>query len=165
MTNEEHKLSPRSREGALSAIGIGFFFVLAGTIFIITPHLYDSFVSFFRNFDVIHVPNTQLSFFAPTNPDVHTTVYSVVLQFSIVWSLFQIAFLMLRLVAHSPLAKKAETLSNMIFWIGASYLVYAMLNETTTVAIWFAFWSEILMLLGLSLVIRALILAAYRPKH
>jgi hypothetical protein len=165
MTNEEHKLSPRSREGALSAIGVGFFFVLAGTIFIMTPHLYDSFATFFRNFKVVQVPNTQLSFFAPTIPDVHITVYTAALQFSILWSLFQITFLALRIAAHSPLAKKAETLSNVIFWIGASYLVYAMLNETTTVAIWFAFWSEMLMLLGLSLVIRALILAAYRPKH
>jgi hypothetical protein len=165
MTSEEHKLSPRSREGVLSAIGVGFFFVLAGTIFIMTPHLYDSFVTFLRSFDIVQVPNTQLSFFAPASPDVHTTVYAAVLQFSIVWSLFQIAFLMLRLVAHSPLAKKAETLSNVIFWIGASYLIYSMLNETTTIAIWFAFWSEILMLLGLSLVIRAMVLAVYRRKH
>jgi len=165
MTNEEHKLSPRSREGVLSAIGVGFFFVLAGTIFIMTPHLYDSFVTFFRNFDIVQVPNTQLSFFAPTTPDVHTTVYTAALQFGIVWSLFQIAFLMLRVAAHSPLAKKAETLSNMIFWIGTSYLVYAMLNEATTVVIWFAFWSEILMLLGLSLVARGIVLAAYRIRH
>jgi len=133
MTNEEHKLSPRSREGVLSAISVGFFFVLAGTTFIMTPHLYDSFVAFSRNFNIVQVPNTQLFFFAPTTPDVHTTVYTATLQFGIIWSLFQIAFLMLRLAAHSPLAKKAETLSNMIFWIGTSYLVYAMLNEATTV--------------------------------
>lgn len=163
--DENHKALPRSREGIFAAISVGFFLVLAGTIFTTTPNLYDSIVAFFRNFDILRVPNAQFSLPAPTTPDAHLTVYAAAWQFSAVWGLFQIALLSLRLFVRSPLAKKAENFSDVIFWFGTSYMVYTLLNEMTTITIWFVFWSGILTLLGFSLVIRAIILAAYRSKR
>lgn len=50
----------------------------------------------------------------------------------------------------------------MVFWLGASYLVGTLLNETTMMEDWFVFWAAIIMLIGVSLIVRAIILAA-RP--
>ncbi len=86
-------------------------------------------------------------------------LYSAVTQFSLIWGLFQIVILALRIVVDSPFSKKAETASNLVFWLGASYLISTLLNETTTVETWFVFWAEVIMLIGVSLIVRAIILA------
>jgi len=86
-------------------------------------------------------------------------LYSAVTHFSLIWGLFQIASLALRFVVGSPFSKKAETASNLVFWLGASYLISTLLNEMTTRTTWFVFWAEIIMLIGVSLIIRAIILA------
>jgi membrane protein YdbS with pleckstrin-like domain len=62
---------------------------------------------------------------------------------------------MLRFVVDSPFSKKAETVSNLVFWLGASYLISTFLIETTT---WFVFWAAIIMLSGVSLIVRAVVL-------
>ena len=147
------------REGLLSALSAGFFFILVGAIFVITPELFDNFQDFFRNFDILRVPNTDIHLPAPENPGIHSGVYSTAIQFSFIWGLFQIVILALRFIARSPLSKKAETVSNLFFWLGASYLISTFLNETTTVETWFVFWTAVIMLIGVSLIIRAIILA------
>lgn len=49
----------------------------------------------------------------------------------------------------------------MVFWLGASYVVGTFLNETTTLEGWFAFWAAIIMLIGVTLIVRAIILATH----
>jgi len=63
---------------------------------------------------------------------------------------------------RSPVARKAETVENIVFWMGASYLVIAYLVNMTIPAEWFVFWAGIIMLFGLSLVARSFILLAKR---
>lgn len=160
--NESPKVfRPRYSEGVFSAVSAGFFFILVGAIFVITPNLFDKIEAFFRNFDVVSVPHTENIFIpAPLFPDAHSVVYSAATQLSLIWGIFQISILAFRLVARSSLNKKAETISNMVFWLGTSYLISTFLNETTTMEMWFVFWTVIIMLIGVSLVIRAIILAA-----
>ena len=161
--NESSKFSSsKYREDLLSAISAGFFFILVGAIFVTTPNLFDATIAFFRDFDNVRVPHTKnLLLPAPVSPSAHSDLYSAVTKFSLIWGLYQIAILALRFIAHSPLSKKAETASNIVFWLGASYLINTFLIETTT---WFAFWATIIMLVGVSLIGRAVILAAMRPK-
>jgi hypothetical protein len=150
--------SSKYREGLFSAISAGFFFILVGAIFVTTPNLFDNIIAFFRDFDTVSVPHTEnLLLPAPVSPSAHSDVYSAVTKFSLIWGLYQIAILALRFIARSPLNKKAETASNLIFWLGASYLINTFLIETTT---WFVFWATIIMLVGVSLIARATILAA-----
>ena len=155
---------PRYREALFSAISVGFFFLLVGLIFIITPNLFDKVAGpqgFFQNFKLEPIPHLQnVSIPAPANPGNYSTVYSAVWKFSIVWGLFQIFILALRFIVGSPFSKKAETASNMVFWLGTSYVVGMFLNEMTTMEKWFGFWAAIVMLIGVSLVVRAVILAA-----
>jgi hypothetical protein len=80
--------------------------------------------------------------------------------------------LALRFAAGSPLNKKAEAVSNFVFWVGASFLISNFLLDTRWVAvwhdeliIWFVFWSMIIMILGFSLIVRAIVLAAAPKRH
>jgi len=149
----------RYREGLFSAISAGFFFILVGAIFITTPNLFDKTIDFFRDFDIVHVPNMEILLPAPASPRTHLVVYSAATLFSFVWGLIQLVILALRFVARSPLSKKAETVSDLVFWLGASFLIRTFLNETTTATTWFVFWAGVMMLIGVSLIIRAIILA------
>ncbi|HVP92369.1 MAG TPA: hypothetical protein VMS94_01370 [Acidobacteriota bacterium] len=153
--------SRRSRDGFVSALSAGFFFVLVGVLFIVTPNLFDSIVRFFQNFDMVQVPHFTTGFVlpAPKNPAMHVTVYSAATQFGLAWGLFLIGLLAVRILANSPLRKKAENASDIVYWLVNSYLVTIFLNSTTTIPQWFAFWAAIIMLAGITLLIRAAILA------
>ena len=163
--NESPKVfQPRYREALFSVFSAGFFFILVGTIFATTPNLFDNILAFFRDFDIVSVPNTEVFLPAPKSPVDHLMVYSAVGQFSFIWGLFEIVIVVLRFFARSPLSKKAETVSNLVFWLGASYLIGMFLNETTTATTWFAFWAVIITLIGVSLIVRAIILAVVRQS-
>ncbi len=158
--NESPKGFPsKYREGLFSAISAGVFFILVGAIFVSTPNLFDKIFAFFGDFDLVPVPNLGFSFPAPASPNTHSVLYSAVAQFSLIGGLFQIVILALRFIVNSPFSKKAETASNLVFWLGASYLISTLLNEMTTVETWFVYWAETIMLIGVSLIIRAIILA------
>jgi len=159
--------SSRRRESLISAISAGFFFVMIGVIFLTTPNLFNKIIDFFSDFDLVAVPNlSNVMFPAPAQPRTHSVVYLAVEQFSFVWGLFQIVILALRFVFRSPWSKKAETMSNLVFWFGAGFLIRTFLIETIRMPLlsemtrWFVFWAGIIMLIGVSLVIRAIIVAA-----
>jgi len=150
-------------EGFFSAITVGFFFLLIGVIFVSTPNLFEKTLDFFRDFDVVQVPNTGISTVAPIFPRVHQVVYTAAEQFSFALGLFRLVILALRFIARSPWSRKAETASNFVFWISAGYLIRTLLIETTRwsgTTTWFVFWSAIIMLLGLSFIVRAVIPSA-----
>jgi len=169
--------SQRYRESLFSAISAGFFFAVGGAIFLTTPNLFGSIVKFFSHFELVRVPNLEeLRLPAPMPPLIDSgaflaarkQVYLAVEQFSYVWGLFQIVILALRFVVRSPLNKKVETVSNIVFWFGAGSLTRTFLIETTrwsATTAWFVFWSGIIMLIGLSLIIRGIILAAVPTRY
>lgn len=153
-------VSRRPGESFISIVSAGFFFVLIGALFINRLTLFDRIVSFFGNFSFQPIPNIGISFIAPTDPWRHIVVYRAGEQFSLVWGLFQIVILALRLIVRSPVDKKAETASNIVLWLGASYLINTYLTGSTLLLTWFVFWAMIITLIGLSLIIRAIVLAA-----
>jgi len=171
LSQSSEGFSQRHRDGLFSAISAGFFFILVGAIFMTTPNLFNEIIDFFSDFKLVSVPNlTNVSLPAPVHPRAHSVVYLAVEQFSYVWGLFQLVILALRFLIRSPLNKDAETMSNIVFWVGTGYLIRTFLIETirlpllTETARWFVFWSGIIMLLGVSLIIRAIILMAVPKK-
>jgi hypothetical protein len=62
----------------------------------------------------------------------------------------------------SPLPRKAETIENLVFWLGTSYLILTYLINVTIISEWFVFWAGIILIGGLSLVARAFVLKATR---
>jgi len=164
--------SHRHREGLISAISAGVFFILVGAIFLTTPNLFDRIIAFFRDFDLVRVPNLGNVYLpAPLFPRDHLVVYTAVEQFSYAWGLFQLVILALRFLVRSPVNKDAETVSNIVFWLGTGFLVRSLLIETvrlshiTGITRYYVFWAAIIMLLGVSLIIRAIVLAAASTRY
>ena len=130
-----------------------------GTLFIITPNLFGKILDFFKDFKLVDVKNSNWALPAPASPSNHSLVYQAVAQFSFALGLFQIVILALRFVIPSSWGKRAETVGNLVFWLGTGFLIQSFLLETTQ---WFIFWSTIIMLLGVSLIARAGVMAASR---
>lgn len=124
--------------------------------------LWNSVVDFFMTLTLSPVPTTGIALPAPSNPAAHMELYLAAFQFAIAVGIIEVAVLFLRVLMHSPVQRKAETIENIVFWLGASYLVTTYLVNMTIAAEWFVFWAGIILIFGLSLVARAFILLAKR---
>lgn len=159
----QHSL--KRRESLFSAASAGFFFILVGAIFTYSAlvseiNLFDKIVAFFRDFEIAKVPNSEILVLPkPEFPRAHLDVYSAAFRFSMIWGFYQIAILVVRLIAGSPTTRKAETSANLVFWLGTSYLISTALIENMN---WFVFWAQVIMLIGVSLIVRAAILVFRR---
>ena len=157
--NESKETPHQYREGLFTAISVGFFLLLVGTLFVINPNLFDKILDFFKGFDLVDVPNTDITFIAPEFPNNHSLVYQAARQFSIALGVFQIVILTLRFVIPSSWGKRSEIVGNLVFWGGASFLIQSFLIENTQ---WFVFWSTIIIIVGVSLIARAIVMAVSR---
>lgn len=158
-------LTNKRKEGLFSAIYIGSIFILIGVIYFIhlPSSLFDRIIDFFTNLTLVEVPGISSLFLpAPTNPALHRELYGAVFQFAIGIGIIEIIVLALRVLLHSPISRKAETIENIVFWLGASYLIATYLMNMTLPSEWFVFWAGIVMIFGLSLIARAFVLLARR---
>ena len=152
--------TPRKpQEGLFTAVSIGFFLLLIGAIFVITPNLFGEMLDFFGDFSVVEIPNTDITFLGLENPDMHLSIYEAAWQFSVASAVFYVVMLVLRFVFPSSRGKKTETLGNIVYWAGAAYLTQLLLIESTH---WFPFWSAIMIVAGISFVVRAVFTAVSR---
>ncbi len=148
----------RRRDGILSAVSAGGFLVIVGSMFIIHPNLIDRIIDFFNDINLVSVVDqSNIVLPSPARVALHVDVYSAVLQFSIAWGVFLVAMLVVRFAVNSPTHRKAENVSDIIFWFGTAYLIQIWLLNS---AKWFEFWAMILILVGISLIVRAAYLAA-----
>jgi hypothetical protein len=157
-------------EGILSAISVGFFLILIGTMFVTTPGLLDKVVTFLSHFNVVQVGNTNIYVPAPEHLVDHIDVYLATREFSLVWGVFLIAMLGARFLLDSPLRRKAQNIGDIVFWLGATYLIQTFLVAPTQTLVidvtkWFEFWAAVIMFIGVSLIARAIFLAAVRARN
>jgi hypothetical protein len=154
----------RYEESVISAISVGGVFILIGLVYVLTlPNsLWDKTIAFFNSFTTKQVSGTGIFLPAPASPSAHVVFYSAVFQFFLGLVLLQILILAMRLIWRSPVRRISETAGTLVFWLGASYLVSAFLNRSTTVDMWFEFWAALLMVLGVSLLARALVILIRR---
>ena len=165
MSSGSRGFSHRHREGMLSAISIGFFLILVGTIFVLNPDLPNKIIDFARpeSFELKAVSTSlNVSLPIPKNPSAHLLIYRTVEQFSLVWAVFLVAMLGVRFIFGSPARNKAESFGNIVFWFGAAYFVQTLLVDTTK---WFEFWATIIALIGVSLIVRGVFLIAAWKTH
>ena len=152
----EYKLA----ESLISAISVGFVFILFGLIYVLAlpSNLLERMVAFFGSLNLRQVPGMGISLPAPVSTGAHAVFYTAVFQFCIGVVLLELLVLALRLIWNSPIRRTAETIGNLVFWLGTAFLANTFLNAQTTVNTWFAFWSGILIAVGLSMIARAAIL-------
>lgn len=157
--NANKETPHKHQDGLFTAISAGFFLLLVGAIFVITPNLFESIIDFFKDFKLVDVPNTDIVFIGPEFPGSHMTVYQAAGQVSVALCVFQIVILALRFVIPSSWGKRAETVGNFVYWAGAAFLIQLFLVESTQ---WFVFWSTIIIIAGVSLIARAVVMAISR---
>lgn len=166
---QDQRLSRHSsRDWIIGTVSAGLFLIIVGTIFINTPALFDKIVDFFNDFTTVKVSNLSIYLPAPANPASHAIVYSAAMQFSLVWGITQIGILALRFTLHSSSRRKAETAGNAFYWLLSSYAIQRLLIEDNLLdeTKWFQFWTAIIMIIGASLVVRAIFLAlTHRNSH
>ena len=158
MAHNETKKSRSLHEGLITAIAIGGFLILIGLVFSLNPNITDRISDFFSSMTSTTYPigssTSTIYLPAPTNPAAHSALYSVLLQFDIGFGLLQVIILALRLFYHSKTDKIAETVGNMIFWLGAAALVSTIL-QVGTLQSWFEYWGALIVIVGISFVARA----------
>jgi len=127
--------------------------------FVTVPNLFKEIIDFFQDIRAVQVPHLDNVYLpAPHDPGAHLVVYSTVMQFCLIWGIFLIALLAARFFVHSPTRKKADNLGDIVFWLGAAYFSQIWLVDTIDRSItkWFGFWSAIIILIGVSLIVRAI---------
>ncbi len=152
MDLEERRLKALDKLGLAS---FGFFLVLLGVIFVITPSLDGEIVDLFEDFEIVEVyPNVTL----PAPASNHPVLYTAVAEFCIAFGLFHIAILILRLYFRDYLNRKAGAFSEAVFWLGAGYLLNILSAEIVG---WFTFLSWLIILVGVALVVRSLLILLF----
>ena len=155
-------LTDKKKEGLFTAIYIGVIFIILALIYFIHLGVWDSIVNFFSSLTLAQVPGTGVFLPSPANPAAHIELYTAIFQFSLGIGILEIIILVLRVVLRSPVARKAETVENIVFSLGTSYLIITYLVNMTKPSEWFVFWAGIILIFGLSLVARAFVLLAKR---
>jgi len=158
----------RHGEGFFGAITAGFFFLLIGILFITIPDLLGKTVGLIQDFSAVRVPHTGIYLPAPDTPSQYTAVYTAVFEFSLIWTLLEIVILALRMGIGSRYRRITRSFGNIVFWLGTAFLTNRYLSSMTTSMTpytqqlkWFVFWALLIALIGISLVVRAIAIAAY----
>ena len=153
-------------EGLISAVSAGLFFVLIGIIFVINQNLWSKIQEFFNSFTIARVANTSVNLPIPSSPAAYTAVYSAAFQFALGIGALQIMILAMRLTIGSRIGRTAQTVGDVVFWFGTAYALSVLAGMKSTLALsqqqtmWFQFWAVVIILIGLSLIVRAAVLLA-----
>ena len=157
-------LTDKKRDGLVTVVFVGLFFIMLAVLYYInlSNNLWGSFYTFLNSFVLSNIPGTGLSLPAPANPANYTVLYNVAFEFCLGIGILEMGILALRIAMRSPLPRKAETIENLVFWLGASYLVITYLVDMTIMSEWFVFWAGMILIGGLALVARGFVLLAGR---
>jgi hypothetical protein len=155
-------------EGLISAVSAGLFFVLVGIIAIINQNIWSKIPDFFNSFTITRVANTSTNLPAPSPPAAYNALYSAAFQFALGIVALQILVLAMRLMIGSRIRRTAENVGSLVFWLGTAYALSVLASMKSTLALsqqqtmWFQFWTVIIILIGLSLIVRSAVLLAVR---
>ena len=154
------------REGAISAVSAGLFFVLVGVIVVINQNLWTEIKDFGNDLTTAKAGNSSVQLPIPATPAAHTTLYSTAFQFALGIAVLQIVILAIQLIIGSRTRRIAETVGSLVFWFGAASLLNNLAGMKSALAlnqqqtIWFQFWAAIIILFGVSLIARAVVILA-----
>ncbi len=139
-------------------ISFGAFLIIVAVIYLTTPNIANEVNAFIRDFQLVEVFD-DFSWFVPST--THPVLYSAAERFCYAFGLVQVGILGLRLAKRSSIHGKAESASGVVFWLGAGY-VLGLLSQA--VLSWLSFVAGLIILMGISIVVRALVLIL-SPRH
>lgn len=141
------------RDGWIGLLSFGFFIMLFALFFIIVPDYYTEVSKFFEDFLKLKPYPDAPQIYLPFPGTHHPVVYETVMRFCVVYGLFQFFVLALRFYFKSSTRKVAETISNIVTWLGAAYVFNLLYLEVLE---WFPFIGGLLVIFGVSLIARSL---------
>ncbi len=151
-------------ESIITALAFGGFFIILGSMAFI-PGIFSQTEAFVNDLTTVSYSlgaSSTISLLAPANPVAHLDFFSAVMNFCLAIGILQIVILVLRFAWRSPIRRISETISNMIFWMGAAVVANIFLLAGTVTG-WFQFWSMLIVLIGISLIARFFVYLATRP--
>jgi len=151
MAQEEKKFFKRM--DWLSFLSLGFFLVLFGTIWIATPNLNEEVNAFFKP-ENWRLENVTGNIVFPVPKQNYPRLYTAVMQFCLIFGAFHIVILALRFILHEPLNKMGGTLSGIVFWLCAGFLLNMLVNISIN---WFTFLAGLIISLGLSIIVAGIV--------
>jgi len=155
-------------EGLITAISIGGFFIILGAVFAFTPGITEKTSAFFSDLTTVTFPfgspGSTASLLAPAHPAEHQGFYTAVMTFLIGVGILQIAVLALRLAVHSRIRRVAQSVGDLIFWLGAATVANVFLLTGTHNG-WFQFWASLIVIIGLSLIARFFVYFISRSRR
>jgi hypothetical protein len=144
-------------EGLITALAIGGFLIILGLVFALTPDIPHQTNAFFSDLTTVTFPfgsaESTVSLLAPAHPAEHQAFYTAVMNFLLGVGILQIVILALRLYVKSRIRRIAETIGNLVFWLGAAVMANVFLLAGTQSG-WFQFWSALIIFVGASLIAR-----------
>ena len=152
-------------EGLITALAIGGFFIILGSVFAFTPGIVNNTNAFFSDLTTVTFPfgspGSTVSLLGPAHPADHQSFYTAVINFLIGMGVLQIVILALRLVVHSRIRRIAQSVGDLIFWLGTALAANVFLLAGTQNG-WFQFWSLLIVIVGASLIARFFVYLAKR---
>ena len=139
-------------------ISFGAFLIIIAVIYLKTPGLLSDAKAFVTDFRLVELFQ-NFRWFVPSSN--HPVLYYAAEQFCYAFGLVQILVLGLDFARRSSTHRKAETFSSIVFWLGAGYILSLLSQGVLT---WLSFIAGLVILVGISIVARALVLVfARRP--
>ena len=109
-------------EGLITALAIGGFFIILGSVFAFTPGIVQDSNAFVSDLTTVSFPfgspGSTVSLLGPANPADHQDFYTAVMNFLIGVGVLQIVILALRLAVQSRIRRIAESVGDLIFLAG-----------------------------------------------
>ena len=144
----------------LGIITFGIFLIIVSIIYTMTPNLLDSIREFFFDLE----PQQLVSnIYIPTPKSDHPVLYTALYQFCSAFAVLHIPILAGRFILKESVNRKAETASSIFFWFGAARMFNLLISTDIS---WITFLGYLISLIGVSIVIRCLIiLIAYSIRR
>jgi hypothetical protein len=152
-------------EALITALAVGGVFIILGLVVALTPNILNEANAFTKDITNVFYPfgSGTASLFAPAHPAAHAGLFTAVMYFFLGVGILQIIILPLRIWVKSPTRRIAETVGNLIFWLGGAAVVNVFLLAGTLTG-WFQFWIGLVFLVGLSLIARFIVHFSRRPS-
>ncbi len=152
-------------DGLISAVGFGGFLIILGFLFVVTPNLWQHLTDFANDLTARAVPlgtsTSSIVLPAPAHAAAHHALYQALITFDIAIGVLQVILLSLRLWMHAATRKIADKAGDAVFWLGAAGLVQVLLLQGT-LSSWFQFWAALIILIGVTMIVRAFVHFARR---
>ena len=153
-------------EGLITALAVGGFLIVLGLVFALTPGITDKTTAFFNDLTTVNrnLGSSTINLPAPAHPAQHLDFYTAVMNFMLGVGILQIVILALRLAVHSRTRRIAQSVGDLIFWLGAAVAANVFLLAGTLNG-WFQFWAALIVLIGVSLIARAFVHLVGRSRR